>query len=360
MKGFLHIVEVIIVAMLVFVILSQFYSIPKADPSWGTPKLTVMSQDLLYTLDASGVDWSDAAEVNHTLYYLVPRTMSYSLSLNYPIRPRMRIGCVCDDVNYSILESGVLSDFTVNGIQRRMVHEQIEPYAFTLNEAQMGNDVILICGNVNVNGVLENRMGEYLSRGNGIVHFANLTSDVVESSWHSLLFNLEWVYDSESVPPPSGEAYFPYAESSEKRYMIEKIFTSMPPAPAGFNGFNNFVSESVYPAEGNPSRILVRQGLNYIGGSYEGRYVPLSVINWGVNGTGRTAWMSWAGISKDTQAENENKQLLKSLIVWAASGKDYPIITNRMNQGAKASMRKVFNEDMYETVKVELSVGYHF
>ncbi|MFH0956254.1 MAG: hypothetical protein V1813_00165 [Candidatus Aenigmatarchaeota archaeon] len=73
-KGFFRILEVVIVAMLVFVTLTQLYSVPKANQPWDMTKLSVMSQDLLYSLDAKNVDWFEPVEVNSTLYDILPKT----------------------------------------------------------------------------------------------------------------------------------------------------------------------------------------------------------------------------------------------------------------------------------------------
>jgi hypothetical protein len=86
------------------------------------------------------------------------------------------------------------------------------------------------------------------------------------------------------------------------------------------------------------------------------------MIDWGVNGSGRVAWMSRAAITGS--ADNQkNGKLLKSLIVWAASGKSYPIIEGSVSTGATASMRKVYQaaaSGMYEPVRIDLTIGYHF
>ena len=56
----------------------------------------------------------------------------------------------------------------------------------------------------------------------------------------------------------------------------------------------------------------------------------------------------------------ENAQLLKSLILWAVSGKEFKVIEGTMVESAKASMRKIYSDDMYEPVRIELTIGYHF
>ena len=50
-KGFLHISEIIIMVIMVFVILFQFTTIPAMRTGWDRIKLKMMSHDLLYSID---------------------------------------------------------------------------------------------------------------------------------------------------------------------------------------------------------------------------------------------------------------------------------------------------------------------
>ena len=55
-----------------------------------------------------------------------------------------------------------------------------------------------------------------------------------------------------------------------------------------------------------------------------------------------------------------NRELLQSLVVWTAGGKDYVVVEDATLRSTRASIRKILTGDMYEPVKVELTLGYYF
>jgi hypothetical protein len=367
-KGFFHILEVVIVAMMIFVVLTQLYSVPKANQPWDAAKLNVMSEDLLYSLDAKGVNWFSQTEVNRTLYNTLPGTMGYAVSTTQDVRPSMKIGLVCTGTDLTEINS-MLQNFPLNGIQRRFTVTPIAPGNLDLSPggAHSGNDAIVFCNSPGLNDAQISNAERYLSGGGGIVEFSDLSAAVVQDSrWYDEVINLQW---TDSVnPAPSARARFPYMDPDERRYPVQKIFFGIPtiPAtpPATFT-FANFgdAAETVYPADNAAEKIVVIQESYYIGGSFhDGKEVPLSTIDWGVNGSGRVAWMSRAVITGSADQQNNGK-LLKSLIVWAASGKSYPIVEGTVSTGATSSMRKVYqtaSNGMYEPVRIDLTIGYHF
>ena len=71
MKGFLHIVEILIVSMLVFLVLMQFTAVPKQNIDWQSMKLSTQANDLLFSLDKKGIDWYNDSQVNSSLYPIV-------------------------------------------------------------------------------------------------------------------------------------------------------------------------------------------------------------------------------------------------------------------------------------------------
>jgi hypothetical protein len=351
-KGFLHVVEALIVIMLVFVVLSQFYSIPRTQHTWSTTKLRIMGQDLLYTLDEKGVDWFDAGAVDAALSPVLPNTTGYSLVTWQDIRPELNVGCVsvfqdnCTDLN------SLLNDRYVNGIYRNFTVEWITPtdMEFDLGGQHLDNDVILFWGCPSFTAQQVQNLKEYLRQGNGIVEYANLTSDQAKRSWQQELFNINW---SASTRPPDTEAEFIPMLPTEKAYGAVKIYDFFNDPDSGFT---NFGYETVYPNDEIEGKILVRQWKTlYSSGDHEGRSIPLVIVDWGVGGKGRTAWMSNA-----TLTDTRNADLLKSVIIWAAGEKEYVVKDDTMSESAKSAMRKIYNSDMFEPVKIELTLGYHF
>ena len=62
-KGFLHIVEIIIVSLLMFLVISQFSFIPRVQSDWSQSKLYLMGSDLIAMLDINETNWLDEEEV---------------------------------------------------------------------------------------------------------------------------------------------------------------------------------------------------------------------------------------------------------------------------------------------------------
>ena len=81
MKGFMHIVEILLVAVLVFMAFSQFAAIPEISEDWAGIKLSTMSSDIIRTLDAKGINWFNKTELDFELNRTVPGNMIYSVVL---------------------------------------------------------------------------------------------------------------------------------------------------------------------------------------------------------------------------------------------------------------------------------------
>ncbi len=359
-KGFLHVVEALIVIMLVFVVLSQFYTIPRSDHSWSETKLRIMAQDLLYSLDeGDNVDWLDAASVNTEIVdkQLLPGSMGYSLKTRPLVRPEIMIGCVCDVVEFAYIRDNITS-FSLNGIGRTFTVERASPLDFNLDDPGGGSylgkyDVIIFFGVPTINIQQAVNLSAYLRLGNGVVEYADLTEAQVNEDWHRDTFNLEWATTAVDL---SGNGWeFQFLETYEQAHDIKRLYDLFNDPASGFTVISD---DKVYPLSRMENRILVRHDDYYQGGIYEGKSAPLVVVNWGVNGNGRSAWM--ANGNFDTLDDDRNMDLLESVILWTAGGKDYIIKDETFTENAKASFRKVLNTEIYEPVWVELTLGYHF
>jgi hypothetical protein len=83
-KGFIHIVEIIIISLVMFLIVTQFANIPKIKSDWDRAGLVLQGNDLLFSLDEKGVDWLDSSEVESSLEeFLNETTIQYSLKIRY-------------------------------------------------------------------------------------------------------------------------------------------------------------------------------------------------------------------------------------------------------------------------------------
>ncbi|UCC91658.1 MAG: hypothetical protein JSV39_00060, partial [Candidatus Aenigmatarchaeota archaeon] len=115
MKGFMHVVEILLVVLLVFFVFTQFASIPSISDDWSRTKLSLIGSDVLRALERRGVDWFDKAELEYELNRTIPENVIYSVLLENVIKPEIVVGCLCDDGEMAKVEE-MLGGFVVNGV----------------------------------------------------------------------------------------------------------------------------------------------------------------------------------------------------------------------------------------------------
>ncbi len=229
LKGFLHVSEIIIVIMLVFVMLYQFTSIPEMKTAWGMSKLTLMSHDILYSMERSGINWFDAAEAKANLSAALPTTTGFALRTRQDVRPEIKAGCVCNQSHFDILQQEMLTDFDLNGLRRSFKLERIDPDSIKFS---VDNDVIIFWDfpdNIKDDFDEDKNLRRYLASGHGVVLFSSLTeNDVKNNKWHQDVFNLEWVDPADSSYLKTKDARFPLLTPPQNGYQVRKLFYHMP------------------------------------------------------------------------------------------------------------------------------------
>ena len=105
MKGFMHVVEVVLVVLLVFFVFAQFSSIPRISTDWSDVKLKLLGNDILSSLDLQGINWFNESEVKERLNQTIPKNIIYNLMLDNVIKPKIVVGCYCDDAKFNQLVS---------------------------------------------------------------------------------------------------------------------------------------------------------------------------------------------------------------------------------------------------------------
>ena len=113
LKGFIHIVEIIIISLVMFILVVQFSSIPSIRQDWDRTKLALSGNDLLHSLDATGIDWMDTDEVDQALLDALGGSIRYDVTVRNAIKPEIEVGCICTDTETNLMES-VLDSFTLN------------------------------------------------------------------------------------------------------------------------------------------------------------------------------------------------------------------------------------------------------
>lgn len=348
-KGFLHVAESIIVVLLVFAVLAQFYNIPRSSHEWSKTKLSLMAEDLLYTLDSMDTNWFDASEVRTRIESAIPKTMGYALSTKQLVRPVINVLCVGSDANCTYLKSSVLKNFTLNGVDRGFNVRAVRPSSMDFSAGYLTDDVIVFWGAPPISTQAdEDALKDYLKQGNGVVEFTNLTqSYLAANTWQQSIFNVKW-----HTPGGSGDAIFTDFAPYERQHDILKIFNISHPLDTHFSGFG---PDTVFPADDSTDKIIVHRNNGYS----DGKDVPLVIADWSAEGRGRTIWMSNA--TMETALPYYTRDLLKSLIIWAASGNEYTHIAGSFKESATASMTKIlYSSGTYEPVRISLTLGYHF
>jgi len=84
MKGFIHIVEIVIISLVMFLVVTQFSSIPQLKSEWPKTRLMLQGNDLLFSLDKTGIGWLNSTEVEDSFAKaLNGTTIQYDLSIKY-------------------------------------------------------------------------------------------------------------------------------------------------------------------------------------------------------------------------------------------------------------------------------------
>jgi|GEM_PF-3745956 hypothetical protein len=91
-KGFIHIMEIIIIVIVMFIVLFQFSLIQTQKSDWSRAKLAIQGYDILFSLDRQGVDWTatDTALRNSVIGKLnnmdIQKNIIYSLRVEFADR----------------------------------------------------------------------------------------------------------------------------------------------------------------------------------------------------------------------------------------------------------------------------------
>jgi hypothetical protein len=339
-KGFVHIIEMLLMIVALLVMITYFSYVPASVSQWDSVRLSVMASDLLFTLDAAGVDWFNATDVGRSLGTYAPANLAYSVELDNAAKPLMRVGCVCSEPEFAAV-SAALSPFTING----------RPVSFNVTRIDPANPVFSTYYDTIV--VMDYALApheadvrKFLSYDRGLLEIRDIDAPSKADALHQDLFGLSWDASAVTTEDPVGIVNLP---PESLFYAVSKYFLHIPNAtgqtiPAGY-AFPDFLEpeEKLNASGKGVGTLLVQQGAF-------GAVACTARV--GVqSGTGRAAWLS-AGPASD-----ERDILMKSLVIWL-SGERYGIIESPMRNPASSTILLVADQDMYEVVRVVLKLGY--
>ncbi len=325
-KGFIHIVEVILIIIIMFLVIWQFTYIPGAKTEWSRTKLTLQGNDILFSLDRKGINWFDSEEVETEFNKAFNLTnILYDLKLKNVIKPRILVGCICDDTEFATA-NGILNPFVINGKWVNFTLDKIDP-----SDISEIYDVVLLW-DFNLTGYKQ--VSSYLEADKGIVEVRDLNEEEINNfEVQKNLFGLRY---NSSLPSPGIQSIaftksVSYANSTY--YNIFKYFYHTPNSTGGLIEepflFPDFLgsNERVSPRDGDERRIILKQ---------VGSNVSALIVNQGMGeGFGRTAWLSEGSMSE------KMKVLIRDLVVWAA-GDTYRVVPNKITNPVIFSLYKLF------------------
>ncbi len=246
MKGFMHVVEILLVVLLVFFVFTQFAGIPRISDDWSVTKLSLIGSDALRALESRGVDWFDKAELEYELNRTIPENIIYSVLLENVIKPEIVIGCLCDDGELAKVEE-MLKGFIINGVgvDFEIIQVKDASEAFSLDF-----DVALIYGYEDFS-VSPYQLRNFLSYDRGIVEICD---DPVIDNVQRDIFGLDYGVTE------SGSYKITFSDSSmENGKEVNRIYDYFSHIPVFYDSFESlglaqwlFEDASIATGAGNP------------------------------------------------------------------------------------------------------------
>lgn len=344
MKGIIHVFEIVIVGMVVFIAVLQFSYIPRMESDWSRTEIIFQGWDMLFTMDEKGVNWLDPNEVRSELDYMLNNTnVKYKIDVRGAPDDNISVGCICSPPEFNNLRN-LLTQFNINGENIRFYVSRIDPNDITFSHRF---DVIF-SWDYDLSDYRSNILN-FLEVDKGIVEIKSLTGPGDIDPVQSDVFGLSWG----GASPNSRNISFTTQPSNAETYTIEKYFYSIPYSGGSFftepHEFTEFFSgERVIQKNNDTKRIALTQ---------ENSDVPGCIINYQVSeGFGRTAWIP-EGVET---LGDDHKVLIKTLVTWAA-GRELELVRNDIGTSvAKLSFYKVLDTDMHQPIEIVLEMGYLF
>lgn len=239
MKGFMHVVEIILVILLVFVVFTQFSSIPRISTEWSDVKLKLIGNDLISSLEIQGVDWFGESELEDKFNRTLPKNIIYNLRLENVIKPKIRIGCLCSSEEFDELVLALSPGwFVIN--EENVTFEIIK--VDDLEEIfNLDFDVSLFLNYANLEAH-EIPLKNFLSYDKGIAEICDIGErDSVQEEVFGLKFS--------ALTPNSNKIVFSdYSKVVGKEvYILRKYFYHIPIFYESFDNLDQWVTKSGSP-----------------------------------------------------------------------------------------------------------------
>ena len=187
MKGIVSVLELITASVILFIAISYILPDLSFENYWEQAKLVIFARDILSTLEAKNLTYYYAFDKilleNYILSYVKYEnfTLLPASSTQGALKKTIIVACNCSDAQINELSKIQTLFFnnrtvTLNFVQANL--DKIPP-----------SDVLVIIGYKNLTPY-KNELQRYLSSGNGIVEFSDITQEPDET--HKLIFNFNY------------------------------------------------------------------------------------------------------------------------------------------------------------------------
>ncbi len=216
MKGFVHVLEIILCALMVMIVLTQFSSLYLKQSSWPKNYLSMASRDMVYTASFLGDDWQNSSFIQASMdKILFSSNIEYESGLKNAVKRNMIVGCFCTADEMPLLKTQ-LDSFELNG--RDMTFKVLD-----MAGVQDWNslDVIVYAHYQNMDTDRVKIM-PFLEKDRGMILAAPLTQAIIAGdATLREVFGIKWITN---LRPPSTNAVFIPTSPWNESYNAMKYF----------------------------------------------------------------------------------------------------------------------------------------
>ena len=338
MKGFLHLVEIVMIIMLLFVVLIQLVYVPISKGDWASVKLELQANDAINILEEEGINWFNGTKVDEKLSEILGKNVLYKVDiLNVP-KSSIVVGCICNQSELATA-GDMLSGTVLNGRDISFSIKAIDPTDVTFPR---DTNVIVEWGR-NLSAYYD-QLGYYLEDGGSIIDIKTPSQSDVGSIYNDY-FGIDW---NASLSYSSSELEFTALGPESSAYPIYRYFYYTPNSSGGYfedpHSFSYSLGNSrMYPIAGRGVvTVLEQPGTGRTG----------CIVNPSTMSNGKAAWI----IGGDDSLE-ERKTLLKDVVIWSAGLSENVVNARVVYSPVKASLYKVLYADFFEPYEVVLTAS---
>ncbi len=218
MKGYIHIIEIILCAFMIMFVLTQFSSLYLKQSSWPKNYLSMASRDTVYTANFLGDDWQNSSFIRTSINKIIfSNVIEYEFGLKNAVKRNVIVGCFCSVGEMALLKTQ-LSDFGLNN--KRITFQVLD---ITTVQDWSSLDVVVYAHYQNMD-TDRTKIMSFLEKDRGMIMAAALTQAVVTGDATLRdVFGIKWITNTRAS---SANAVFIPASPWNESYDVRKYFYS--------------------------------------------------------------------------------------------------------------------------------------